>query len=124
MKGSLVDWVLRVSVAFAFLYPPFNALTQPDAWVGYFPVFVQGFVPENVLLHTFGILEVVLALWILSGWKVFLPAFGGAVLLFAIVLFNGNEFQVLFRDVSIAAAALALAVMHMPTKQTEYLYGK
>ena len=118
MKGSLADWVLRAAVAFAFLYPPFNALTQPDAWVGYFPAFLQGFASESVLLHTFGLIEVVLALWILSGWKIFVPALTAAGMLVAIVAFNMPEFQVLFRDVSIAGAAVALAFIHKRNKQT------
>lgn len=118
MKGSLADWVLRGAVAFAFLYPPFNALSQPDAWAGYFPVFLQGYVPEGVLLHVFGVGEVVLALWILSGWKIFLPSLLAAGMLLAIVGLNMPEFQVLFRDISIAGAAVALAFMHKKSKET------
>lgn len=109
-----VDLVLRVGLAFALLYPPLNALGDPNAWVGYFPQFMRGIVDDTVLLHGFGLLEVVLALWVLSGVKVWLPALVTAALLVGIVAFNIPEFQVLFRDVSIAALALALALMHYP----------
>jgi uncharacterized membrane protein YphA (DoxX/SURF4 family) len=121
--NTIADWVLRIGVAFAFLYPPFNALGDPNSWIGYFPSFVHGIVPDMLLLHAFGIIEVVLALWILSGKYIFWPAAIATVMLVVIVAFNLPGFQVLFRDLTIAAAALALALMHWPHKKptTDYL---
>ncbi len=116
MKASIAEWVLRVGLAFAFLYPPFNALGDLASWIGYFPGFVHGYVPDEVLLHTFGVVEVVIALWILSGWKIFWPCFIAAGMLVAIVAFNMPQFQILFRDLSIAAMALGLGLMHLPRK--------
>lgn len=107
--------LLRVGVSLAFLYPPFDALANPDSWIGYFPKFVHlaaqplG-VSDLVLLHGFGIIEVVIALWILSGKKIFWPSLAATAMLVAIVVFNLPQFEVLFRDLSIAAASLALAV--------------
>jgi len=114
--SKTTDSILRVAVAFAFLYPPFNALTQPEAWVGYFPSFMAQLGDPVLLLHIFGIVEIGIALWILSGWKVWLPSLVAAILLGSIVAFNLPEFQVLFRDLPIAAAALALAIIHSPRK--------
>ena len=108
------DVLLRVGVALAFLYPPFSALSDPNAWVGYFPPFLQGVGDPMLLLHAFGVVEVVLALWVLSGWNIWLPAGAAALVLVGIVTFNIPEFQVLFRDLSIAIMALALALMHLP----------
>ncbi len=102
--------VLRAGVAFAFLYPPINALFDPTTWIGYLPHAVRGFVPDLVLLHGFGVLEVVIALWILSGKKIFIPSVLATVILGAIVLLNLQDFQIIFRDVSIAAISAALAL--------------
>lgn len=113
-NAHIEDIVLRMGLAFALLYPPLNALGDPNAWVGYFPQFMRGVVEDTLLLHLFGVLEVLLAVWILSGWKVWLPSLATAGLLLGIVVFNIPEFQVLFRDISIAAMALALALMHLP----------
>ena len=111
MHSSVAHLLLRVGVAFVFLYPPINALGDPQAWIGYFPLFVKGYVPDEVLLHAFGLVEVFVALWILSGWRIFLPSVAAMAMLFGIVIFNPSEFQILFRDLSIAAVALSLAVV-------------
>jgi uncharacterized membrane protein YphA (DoxX/SURF4 family) len=109
---KLADFVLRAGLAFAFLYPPYAAWKDPPAWLAYFPPFMHGWVPPEILLHSFGALEVLLAIWILSGWRIFWPCIIAAAMLLGIVLFNTPEFSVLFRDLSIAAMALALAFMH------------
>ncbi|MBI2612619.1 hypothetical protein HYW59_02290 [Candidatus Kaiserbacteria bacterium] len=103
--------LLRAGVAFAFLYPPLNALVDPNSWIGYFPAFVKGYVPDAILLHAFGVVEVGIALWILSGWRIFWPSLIAAAMLLGIVMFNPSNFQVLFRDISIAAMALALVML-------------
>lgn len=109
---KLASIVLRAGVAFAFLYPPINALGDPYAWIGYFPPFTRGYVPDEVLLHAFGIVEIVIALWILSGWRVFWPSLTATAMLLGIVVFNVPNFQVLFRDLAIAAMPFSLVVIN------------
>lgn len=114
MQRSTEWWanlVLRMGVAFAFLYPPINALSNPESWLGYFPQFTRGIVADDVLLHAFGVVEVIIALWILSGKKIFWPSVAATLMLVGIVAFNLNSFEVVFRDLSIAAAAIALAIL-------------
>ncbi len=110
--------LLRLGVAFAFLYPPINAFIDPYAWVGYFPSFVRDLGPEMVLLHIFGAIEIVIGLWILSGKRLFYPSLVASGMLALIVILNLGDFQVLFRDVPIALAALALAVLNRPERRT------
>ncbi|OGG50748.1 hypothetical protein A2763_02380 [Candidatus Kaiserbacteria bacterium RIFCSPHIGHO2_01_FULL_54_36] len=115
-----VDWnrvamfVLRLGVAFAFLYPAINAWTNPSDWIGYFPPFTRGIVDDATLLHAFGIVEIVIAVWIIWGKYIFWPCVAATVMLVGIVVFNMNNFVVIFRDLSIAAASLALTLMNLP----------
>ena len=124
LRVSASEGLLRVALAFAFLYPAIDAFFDPTSWLGYFPQFVTATfhtiaVPlkwsDVVLLHSFGLLEVVLALWVLFGRRIRVPATVMALMLFAIVGFNldPSNFSVLFRDVSIAFAALALVSLDM-----------
>lgn len=106
-----VQFIFRIGLAFAFLYPPISAFFDPLSWVGYFPQFAHSIIPNDlVLLNTFGVLEVALALWILSGRALFYSASLAAFTLFVIVTTNYSQMDVLFRDVSIAVLALGLAV--------------
>lgn len=111
------DLILRIGVAFAFLFPAINALFDPYSWLGYFPKFMHGVVPDLVLLHTFGAVEVIIALWILSGKRIFWPSSVATLMLLAIVLFDSGSFQILFRDLSIAAMTLALAIKNAPQQR-------
>src|SRR4051812_1816684 len=103
---KIANVILRVGVAFAFLYPPASALSDPQSWLGYFPQFVRALanslsIPDMVLLHGFGVVEVIIALWILSGVRIFIPSMLATLILLAIVFFGWNDFEVLFRDLSI-----------------------
>lgn len=106
-RGSSL--LLRMAVALAFLYPPIDAFFHPDSWVGFFPVLMRDYVPGTVLLPLWGIVEIIIALWILSGKKIFVPACAATLSLVLIVLFNFSLIDILFRDLAIAFAAASLA---------------
>jgi hypothetical protein len=116
MKNQTSDLLLRLGVAFSFLYPPLDAFINPYSWIGYLPRFIRGVLPDMVLLHGFGIIEIAIALWILSGRRIFWPCMIAAGILLVIVALNLRDFEVLFRDLAIAAMALGLALMHRPAR--------
>jgi len=115
--NTLSACILRAGVAFAFIYAGIDAFFSPYSWIDYFPQFMRGIIPDLFLLHLFAAFEILLALWILSGKKIFYPSLVATVLLVAIVFFNLDQFQLLFRDLSIAAAALALALSSRKVSQ-------
>lgn len=105
---SVPELILRVGLAGSFIYPAVSALTDPEAWLGYFPGFLLTLAGDQAytLLHAFGALEVLIALWILFGKDIRIPSGIAFALLVAIVAVNPIQFPVLFRDLSIAAIAL------------------
>ncbi len=113
-RTRLANFILRAGVAFAFLYPPIAAVFNPFDWIGYFPAFMHGYVPDMVLLHGFGLVEVIIALWILWGKNIFWPSLAATTILLMIVITDRRDFVVVFRDLSIAAASLSLALMSRP----------
>ena len=107
-----VEWLLRGGVAFAFLYPAISAWFNPFAWIGYFPPFVFDILPfgDMTVLHLFGVTEVIIALWLLLGKKIFWPGVLAAAYWVGIVVFNLSQMDVIFRDISILAMAVALVI--------------
>lgn len=116
MYGSKTERVLRIGLAFSFLYPAISAWFNPFAWIGYFPAFLLNFAGSNdmLLLHAFGISEIVIGLWLIFGRKIFWPSVLAALYLLAIVVLNLNQMDVIFRDISIFAIAVALAWSNRP----------
>ena len=110
---TTIELLLRVGVGFAFIYPAISAWFNPYAWVGYFPSLASQIMGPNELLflHLFGIFEILIGLWIISGKHILAPSVIASALLFLIVIFNFNQFDVLFRDVPILLMALALFVL-------------
>lgn len=114
--------LIRISLAFAFLYPAYGFWKHADAWIGYIPSFVKEAtilasmgISQNILLLLIGGFHVIIALWILSGWRIFIPSLVIALFLISIVYFNQNQLNVLFRDISLALVALALAFSERTT---------
>lgn len=106
-----VERVLRVGLAFAFLYPVAAAYFNPSSWIGYFPEFIRSSVQnDTLLLNGFGVIEIVIALWILTGWRIFWPSAAATLILLGILIFNFPQMDVIFRDVSILAVAIALTL--------------
>ncbi len=102
--------LLRISLAFAFLYVAYGFWRHPDSWTGYLPAFVTHLsLSQTVLLFLIAGVHLVIGLWILSGWRIFIPSLVAAVFLFAVVYFNRNQLDILYRDISLGLAALALA---------------
>jgi len=115
MRKLTTDYLLRLGVAFAFIYPAVSAFFNPFAWVGYFPPFVGDVISIGIALYIFGAIEIVIALWILFGKRIFVPSVIATVILLGIVIFNWAQMDVLFRDIPIAAMSLALALKHYPS---------
>ena len=114
LRLPLPGLLMRVAVAFSFIYPAVSAWFDPYAWIGYFPGFLLDVAGANaeLMLHGWGILEIALALWILFGRKIYVPSAIAAIALFAVVAVNPGQFTVLFRDISIALAAVSLALIN------------
>jgi hypothetical protein len=108
---TVTEYLLRVGVAFPFLYAPAAALCAPEQWRSYFPSFLLAHIPDMPLIMSFVVFELLLALWLLVGKRVLLPSLLAAGTLALIIAFNIDAFRILFRNVSILCTALALALV-------------
>jgi len=98
--------LLRLGLAFIFLYAGIASLISPNDWVGYLPGFISSHRPD--LLKAFSAFEIGLGLWVLSGRYSKYAAAAAAMTLAGAVVFNLNSFIVTFRDIGLICAALSL----------------
>src|SRR5262249_41574603 len=112
-KNKLAINFLRVGMAFVFLYASIEIYLNPSNILKYIPKFVLDIVPHQPFLDAFGVAEILLAIWLVSGWKGIYPAALSVAILIAICAFNPEYFQILFRNVAIAFGGLALIVLEI-----------
>ncbi|OHA18292.1 MAG: hypothetical protein A2664_02410 [Candidatus Taylorbacteria bacterium RIFCSPHIGHO2_01_FULL_46_22b] len=109
---KLTSFLLRAGLAVVFLYAATASLFDPMAWAGFMPQFFKDLVPVTILLTAFSIFEILLSLWLLSGIKPFGAAVIASLALCGIILATISLFDIVFRDIAILFAALALGTLH------------
>lgn len=102
--------LLRLGVAFSFIFPAVSAFIEPAMWVGYVPAWIDIFLPREIFLHIFSTVEIFVALGVLF-WKSIYPSIVAGLILVSIVVLNISEFSVVFRDIPIALMSFALALL-------------
>lgn len=110
-KQTLAVFFLKISLAVVFLYAAISSFIEPQNWSGYIPAFVKAIIPVSIFLMGFSIVEIALAAWLLSGKFTRAAAIISSILLFSIIVFNTSLLEILFRDIAIFFAAIALAIL-------------
>ena len=108
VKGSRTSLLLRIALAFVFVYAAVSSFVSPNDWIGYMPKFMRGIVPDGLLLGGFSVFEIALSLWLLSGLYAKYAALLAAAMLAGIVALNPVLLPITFRDIGLLIAALAL----------------
>lgn len=114
-RNDIADLILRIGVAFAFIYAAIAGFVDPDSWIGWFPQTLRNIIPDLLLLKLWGAYEIILALWILSGKKIFIPSALATLSLAGLIVTNFGAMDIIFRDVTILCATLALAIKTAPS---------
>ena len=116
---KLAKWFLRIGLAFVFVYASVEIHIHPDNFLKYIPDFVFNLIPVQLFLPVFGVAEVGLAVWLLSGWKGHYPSLLSVLMIVGITAFNMEYFQILFRNVAIGFGGLALVVLELVKEKGE-----
>lgn len=120
-----IAWfLLRFGVAFTFLYASISAFINPAPWLAYFPDFMKLMVPEHVLLVTWGGGELIIGLWLLSGYRIFIPSILASGLMLGIFIFDFASMHIIFRNVCILSTSLSLAIISNPHYNFHLFHGK
>jgi len=115
-KLHFISFLLRSGTAIVFFYAAFSAFLNPGAWVSFVPGFIARIIPVNTFLILWGLYEVLLAFWLLSGWKPFKAAVTATITMFLIVFFNVIGLDIVFRDIAILLSTASLAIIHYKQK--------
>lgn len=115
-NAKLVNIFLRLSVASVFIYAAVAATIEPFNWIGYIPQFFRNIFPGSILLLGFSAFQLVLGVWIISGWKTFYAGILAALTTLAVIAANFTQTDILFRDFAIFFSALALTSGSYKTK--------
>ena len=111
-------WLLRAGLAFVFLYAAAASFRNPTTFARYFPSFLPSRLTID-LLPVFSAFELLLALSLMTPRFTYVASLLATIVLVGIVAANLDAFEVLFRNVAIACAALALALQHRPLRVAE-----
>ena len=112
MNRRNISCVLRLALAFAFLYSPIAAFFYPDNWIWFVPDFVGTFVPKLLFMQVFGVVEILIALGVLFLKNPTIPAILACLILAGIIVLDWSAFDATFRDVSILLAGVGLIILH------------
>lgn len=106
-------FLLRTGLAFAFFYAAIQSIRFPEAWGDWIPKFILALIPVSptILIDIVAVGQIGLGLLLVSGRRERLAGGIAAAFLFGITVFNLRLFDIAFRDVSLALAAAALAVL-------------
>src|SRR3989344_3149457 len=101
------EFILRLGIAFTFIYAGISSLISPSSWVGFIPNFTEIIISKELFLILYSVVEIILGIWLLSKWKVFYSSLISAVLLLIITLPNIGAMDIIFRDIGLFLAAVS-----------------
>ncbi|KKQ36018.1 MAG: hypothetical protein US50_C0001G0020 [Candidatus Nomurabacteria bacterium GW2011_GWB1_37_5] len=103
--------IARLGLAFPFIYAAIASYFNPDAWIGFFPSFITNSISSEILLGSWAIFQIIIALCLIIGKKILIPSIIAALMLTGILIFNIQLLDIIFRDVSILASAIVLVII-------------
>ncbi len=107
MKNGSIT-ILRWGLAFVFFYAAIASLAQTGRWMIYVPSFIAAVIPPQTFLVACSFYELILAGLLFSGKKIFWSSLLAAISFVLVVIFDFRLMGIIFENVGLAFAALAL----------------
>ena len=108
MKNNGSATILRWGLAFVFFYAAIASVARPERWAMYVPSFITFIIAPQSFLVVFSLYELVLAGFLFSGKKLFWSSLFAMLTFAAIVAVDFSLMVIVFTDIGLAFAALAL----------------
>ncbi len=111
LQIMLARWCLRFGLAFVYGYAAIEILFHPDNFLKYVPMAMQNMIPISTFLVVFCVFEALLTVWLLTGKHDIYAGSLSFLVMCAIIIPNVAFMSVLFRNIAIAFASLALMAL-------------
>lgn len=108
---KLTSLFLRIGIAFTFFYAAIFSFLNPNDWIGFLPIFLRNLFPTVIILMAFSLYELIFGFWLLSGKFQFYGALFSALTILGIIVSNLGASDIIFRDIGLFFAALALVFL-------------
>lgn len=108
----IASFLIRIGLAFIFLYVAVDSFRDPFSWIGFFPTWTRSLLEPKILLTTFSVYEIIIGAWLLSGFRIFYAGIFSSLTLFAVIILNIGAFNIVFRDIALLFSAIALIFLH------------
>ena len=110
-KIRIASRLIRFGLAFVYGYASIEMFVDPNTFLRYVPPFIQQILPLDIFLIIYSILEILFTIWLLSGKRMEYAGILSSFLMLAIIIPNLSYFSILFRNVAIGFASLALTIL-------------
>lgn len=107
-KPVVASLIIRISLAIVFGYAAIGAFVQPIAWIGYIPDFVASFIDPKLALDGLSVVQLLLAIWLISGKYIKFSAGVSIAFLTGILFTSPGAILITFRDIGLIGAAVGL----------------
>lgn len=107
--------IIRIGLSITFFWIGVMILRQPEAWIGYIPMWTRAYLPVSVEEALFwnGLFDCAIGLFFLANWFTWIIAFIAAMHLIIILVLTGVD-DITVRDIGLLGAALGLMVETIP----------
>ncbi len=119
-SARTISYILRIGIAFSFVYPAIDSFLHPGVWINFLPTWVIDISPVDaiIMLAMLSVVELVVATLILLMKDPTWPARIAIIILASILILDFSVFDVVFRDLAILLMAVALIVLHRKPSKT------
>jgi len=113
-RQKAVSLLLQFATSLYLTYVGVASLINPDIWISYFPSYIHNLTFAFVLLKLWALFLLFLAIWIMSGKRIFIPTFVATIILILTTLISLPIPEYFFHNVALTCGAFSLCIIHSP----------
>lgn len=109
--------ILRIGLGITFVWLGYQIWLEPLAWGSFMLPWAQELLPRPLeeFMKMTAIIDIVIGIWFIVGWKIWIPALLASAHLFGVLITTTGSLQLaISRDVGLLAGTLAILADTLP----------